>query len=203
MEGELTFRPATKADASALAVLVAIGGEGLPADLWSTLKVPGQSILEVGRERAVREQGGFSYRNAIVVGSVAVGQDSAMPWRSNVSPAEIQETLVRTLAMAGLGTPQGGRWRLDVVLVSLQRPYAGFAMTVPAQIAYRLTEVATGTVVYDSVLTTLGSASLDDAVTNENRLRIAEERAVRANLRRLVEELYALPEPPPARQVRR
>jgi ribosomal protein S18 acetylase RimI-like enzyme len=66
MAGCATFRPAAKADASALAVLVDIAGEGLPAYLWSTLKAPGQSILEVGRERAAREEGGFSYRNAVV-----------------------------------------------------------------------------------------------------------------------------------------
>jgi ribosomal protein S18 acetylase RimI-like enzyme len=66
MAGCTTFRPAAKADASALAVLVDIAGEGLPAYLWSTLKAPGQSILEVGRERAAREEGGFSYRNAVV-----------------------------------------------------------------------------------------------------------------------------------------
>jgi ribosomal protein S18 acetylase RimI-like enzyme len=60
------FRAATKADAAALAVLVDIAGEGLPAHLWSTLRAPGQSILEMGRERAAREEGGFSYRNAIV-----------------------------------------------------------------------------------------------------------------------------------------
>ena len=66
MEGRATFRPAAKADASALAVLVDIAGEGLPAHLWNTLKAPGQSILEVGRERAAREEGGFSYRNAII-----------------------------------------------------------------------------------------------------------------------------------------
>jgi ribosomal protein S18 acetylase RimI-like enzyme len=60
------FRAATKADAAALAVLVDIAGEGLPAHLWSTLRAPGQSILEMGRERAAREEGGFSYRNATV-----------------------------------------------------------------------------------------------------------------------------------------
>ena len=47
-------------------MLVDIAGEGLPAHLWSTLRAPGQSILEVGRERATREKGGFSYRNAVV-----------------------------------------------------------------------------------------------------------------------------------------
>src|SRR4030095_7385005 len=127
-------------------------------------------------------------RNAITVASVIVGQDTATPWTSQVSPAQVQETLAQTLATAKLGSAQNGRFRLDVVLLTLQRPYAGFAMTVTATIAYRLTEVATGIVVYTSTLTTLGTATLDDAVLNDVRLRIADERAVRANLGRLVEE---------------
>jgi ribosomal protein S18 acetylase RimI-like enzyme len=61
-----TFRLATKADAAALAVLVDIAGEGGPNYMWSSLAAPGQSSLEVGRERARREEGGFSYRNATV-----------------------------------------------------------------------------------------------------------------------------------------
>jgi ribosomal protein S18 acetylase RimI-like enzyme len=60
------YRPATKADAAALAALVDIAGEGMPAYMWSTLKAPGQSLLEFGRERAMREEGGFSWRNAVV-----------------------------------------------------------------------------------------------------------------------------------------
>jgi hypothetical protein len=107
------------------------------------------------------------------------------------------------LAAARLGSAQNGRFRLDAVLLTLQRPYAGFAMTVTATIAYRLTETATGTVVYTSTLTTPGTATLDDAVMNEVRLRIADERAVRANLRRLVEELYALPDRGPVISSRR
>ncbi|MGD9503152.1 MAG: GNAT family N-acetyltransferase [Methyloceanibacter sp.] len=67
MEPELAFRPATRADAAALAVLVDIAGEGLPAHLWSTLAAPGQSVLELGRERAGRDSGGgFSWKNTVV-----------------------------------------------------------------------------------------------------------------------------------------
>ena len=36
-------------------------------------------------------------------------------------------------------------------------------------------------------------ATLDDAVDNNNRLRIADQRAIRANLQQLVQDLYALP----------
>ena len=60
------FRPAVKGDAAALAVLVDIAGEGMPAYMWNTMKAPGQSLLEVGRERTQRETGGFSYKNATV-----------------------------------------------------------------------------------------------------------------------------------------
>ena len=61
-----SFRPATKADAATLAVLVDIAGEGMPSFMWSTLKVPGQSVLEFGRDRARRDTGGFSYKNAVI-----------------------------------------------------------------------------------------------------------------------------------------
>jgi ribosomal protein S18 acetylase RimI-like enzyme len=76
MDPASNFRPATKADASALAVLVDIAGEGMPAYMWSTLAAPGQSLLAFGRERAQREGGGFSWRNAVVAeisGEVAAG----------------------------------------------------------------------------------------------------------------------------------
>jgi ribosomal protein S18 acetylase RimI-like enzyme len=72
----LTVRPAGIFDASALAVLVDIAGEGGPNYMWGLLAEPGQSTLEVGRERARREEGGFSYRNAIIAetdGEVAAG----------------------------------------------------------------------------------------------------------------------------------
>jgi ribosomal protein S18 acetylase RimI-like enzyme len=66
MDAHPIIRPAALADASALAVLIDIAGEGIPAYLWSAWKAPDQTILEFGRERARREEGGFSYRNAIV-----------------------------------------------------------------------------------------------------------------------------------------
>jgi ribosomal protein S18 acetylase RimI-like enzyme len=61
------IRPARKSDAAALAILVDIAGEGMPSYMWSQMREPGQSAFEVGRARAAREEGGFSYRNAHVV----------------------------------------------------------------------------------------------------------------------------------------
>lgn len=76
MAPEPTFRCATLADACALAVLVDIAGEGAANWLWHSLARPGQSALEVGRERARRAEGGFSYRHATLAeigGEIAAG----------------------------------------------------------------------------------------------------------------------------------
>lgn len=62
-----TLRPGRPDDAGVLAELVNYAGEGLPLYLWERLAKPGESAWEVGRQRAGREQGSFSYRNATLI----------------------------------------------------------------------------------------------------------------------------------------
>lgn len=59
-------RPAHHDDAYALAELVNMAGEGLPLYVWNEMASPGESAWDVGRNRARRDSGGFSYHNAIV-----------------------------------------------------------------------------------------------------------------------------------------
>jgi ribosomal protein S18 acetylase RimI-like enzyme len=66
IELQASFRPATPGDAPALAELVNLAGEGLPLYLWSRMAEAGESAWDVGRRRALRETGSFSYRNAVV-----------------------------------------------------------------------------------------------------------------------------------------
>jgi ribosomal protein S18 acetylase RimI-like enzyme len=112
------FRPATKADAATLAVLVDIAGEGMPAYMWSTLAAPGQSLLELGRERARRDEGGFSYQNAVVVeldGEVAagvVGYRLDDPYDLDGSLAETPD-IVRPLVRLEAKAP--GSWYVNVL----------------------------------------------------------------------------------------
>jgi ribosomal protein S18 acetylase RimI-like enzyme len=65
-QSSIRLRPATRADAPALAELVNLAGEGLPLYLWTSMAAPGQDASEVGRSRALREEGGFSYRNSVI-----------------------------------------------------------------------------------------------------------------------------------------
>jgi hypothetical protein len=137
-----------------------------------------------------------AYRQSITAAPVAGGPGASPLWTAGIDNAQFQAALGRTLQASGLGGTDGGRFRLDSTLVRLERPFAGYAMTVEAVVAYRLTDTVTGAVIYDASLATPGTATLDDAIDNNTRLVLANERAVQANLRRLVEVLYALPDRP-------
>lgn len=61
------FRPAVIEDAPILAELVNYAGEGLPLYLWGKMAAAGESAWDVGRRRAARDEGSFSYRNATMI----------------------------------------------------------------------------------------------------------------------------------------
>ena len=67
MELKPPFRPAAPDDADLLARLVNDAGDGMSLYLWSKLASPGETAWDVGRRRALREQGAFSYRNAVII----------------------------------------------------------------------------------------------------------------------------------------
>ena len=89
----VSFRPAAPSDAPALAVLINFAGEGLPLYLWERMAEPGETAWEVGRRRALRDSGAFSYRNAIVAeqaGDVVAG---LVGYRLPDEPEAIDDTM--------------------------------------------------------------------------------------------------------------
>ena len=62
----LTSRTATADDADHLAKLINYAGEGMPLYLWERMAEDGETAWDVGRRRARRTEGGFSFLNATI-----------------------------------------------------------------------------------------------------------------------------------------
>jgi ribosomal protein S18 acetylase RimI-like enzyme len=62
----MEIRDARATDASQLAHLINLAGEGIPEYLWRAMIEGSESPLEVGARRAARSEGSFSYTNARV-----------------------------------------------------------------------------------------------------------------------------------------
>jgi ribosomal protein S18 acetylase RimI-like enzyme len=87
------FRRATPDDAHALAEIVNFASEGLALYLWTRTAGPVGDPWQIGRERAARADGNFSYRNGVVVevgGRIAAGLVS---YPLPITPEPIPDTM--------------------------------------------------------------------------------------------------------------
>jgi ribosomal protein S18 acetylase RimI-like enzyme len=62
---EIALRPARREDAADMARLVNLASEGLTAYLWARM-AEGEDPFTVGARRAARDEGAFSWRNAVI-----------------------------------------------------------------------------------------------------------------------------------------
>lgn len=116
-----SIRQATKEDAADLAKLIDIAGEGISSWLWAQKCRDNQAPLDIGTERARREEGGFSYSNALIAGRhgdvhgmvLSYAIDEAPDGHPNDLPAPIAPFV--TLEKRSVGT-----WYINALAV-----YAG------------------------------------------------------------------------------
>jgi ribosomal protein S18 acetylase RimI-like enzyme len=102
-----TYRPATIEDAPLLAELVNYAGEGSPLYLWGQMAGPGEAAWEVGCQRAAREEGSFSYRNATIIEHDEQCGGCLMQELENLAPATWYINVLAVLPQfrgQGLGT---------------------------------------------------------------------------------------------------
>jgi ribosomal protein S18 acetylase RimI-like enzyme len=110
------YRRATQADAWALADLVDFAGEGLPSYLWARMAQDGESAFDIGRRRARREEGSFSYRNAVVAdegrGVVAALVGYPLPDKPEPIAADMPAMFVPLQQLENLAC---GTWYVNVL----------------------------------------------------------------------------------------
>jgi ribosomal protein S18 acetylase RimI-like enzyme len=121
-----------------LVAFVDMAGEGFAAYFWGTMAEDGQSAIEVGRSRALRDEGAFSWRNAFVAeldGKTAGGLVSYLI-DDPVDPKSVAETpeLVRPLAELEALAP--GHWYVNVLAVhpEFRRRGVGAALLAQANV---------------------------------------------------------------------
>ena len=113
----VTIRAAEEGDCHELAQLINIAGEGLPLYLWRRMAGPGEDPWAIGRERAARDSGGFSYRNSVIadIGGNIAGALLGYPVAAepgSVDPANTPPMFVPLLELENLAA---GTWYVNAV----------------------------------------------------------------------------------------
>jgi len=110
-------RWATPDDAEAMTQLVNMAGEGMPLYLWEKMSEAGQSAWDVGRDRARRESGGFSYRNTVVseAGGKVVAGLIGYPLPDQFEPANYEDMPAMFVPLQQLEDLAPGTWYVNVL----------------------------------------------------------------------------------------
>lgn len=111
------MRYARTDDAHAMAELVNFAGEGMPLYLWTRMAAAGESPWEIGRQRARRETGGFSYRNTVLAeidGRVAAAL-IGYPLAVEPEPVDYDELPAMFVPLQQLEDRAPGTWYVNVL----------------------------------------------------------------------------------------
>ena len=115
----MTIREAHKSDAAELAQLINLAGEGLPLYVWRQMAAPGEDPWEIGRQRAARDTGGFSYRNSVVaeVDGKVVGALVGYPVADEPEAIDADSTPPMFVPLRELENLAPGTWYVNSVAV--------------------------------------------------------------------------------------
>ena len=133
-------------------------------------------------------------RNNVAIRDVTGGQETSPMWKSNVGNGEFNLALEESLRNVGLLAPnrQAGRFTLTAHLQSLEQPMFGLDMTVTASVNYVVVERASGKEIFQRTVAVPYTAKLGDAFVGVERLKLANEGAIRTNISQLIDELFRL-----------
>lgn len=112
------LRNASKSDAAALARLIDLAGEGIPSWLWARTANDQRVPLEIGIERAMRPQGGFSYTNALVAEADNRIQGMVLSYPITKAPTDDPDDLPAPIApFVELEKHSVGSWYVNALAV--------------------------------------------------------------------------------------
>lgn len=120
MRTHVRFRQARKSDAVDLACLIDCASRGLALWLWSTLREPGQSVIEVGRHRIRTQTASPLHYRAFTVAEVDGAIAGALTGRLIPIPhergdsADLPDVFAPLLELEAIAA---GSWYLNVVAV--------------------------------------------------------------------------------------
>jgi hypothetical protein len=172
-----------------LATALLLGACAAPAE---------RSNMTVSHIPAFAEPTDTSLIGGIAVGSVDGGQETHPLGTSEVDNEDFQSALMESMRDHGLlAEGNAPRYILYAHLLNLQQPLIGLNMTVNAKVNYELVDAVNGQPSQDKTVETEFTSPFGDAFAADERTRLANEGAIRENIREFLTWLSRKPPPNP------
>lgn len=128
---------------------------------------------------------------AVVVGAITGGEETNPMWTSEVSNAAFRQALESSLDLATIKSPSADApLVVDATLVSVDQPLMGFSITVTSTAEYAV-KALDGEEIWRTTVVAPYTAKMSDAFLGYERLRLANEGSIKANISSFVSQLVA------------
>ncbi|MEL6980382.1 MAG: hypothetical protein AAGM38_17135 [Pseudomonadota bacterium] len=158
---------------------------------------PTAMVAPVAAETLI-EQDNPLYRS-VAVSTVSGGSETNPMWTSQVSDQDFKTALNNSLDVAAIKatSPGDAEFMLDATLDDLEQPFFGGSLTVTSTVSYAVSDQA-GAQVWTTRIIAPYTASFSDAFLGAERLRLANEGSIKANIAQFMAELVAASKADPA-----
>jgi hypothetical protein len=150
--------------------------------------------MQVSSSLAARTSAANSqFKESIAIKDVTGGKETNPMWVSNVSSSDFARALEASLKDVGFLSPnnQGSKYVLIAHLRKLDQPMLGASMTVTATVQYSLIDRSTNVEVFARTVSLPFTAAWNAAFAGSERLKLANEGAIRVNIQQLIDDLIA------------
>jgi len=129
----------------------------------------------------------------MTVAAVTGGEETNPLWKSEVDNAAFKAALEQSLLTNALlaETPELAGYDLTATLTELEQPFIGTDFTVTSTVIYRVARRSDGALYYEETLTAPYTAKFGDSPYAPERLRLANEGSVKANIQNFLLDFTA------------
>jgi len=130
--------------------------------------------------------GDVGYQAVRIVNVSGGTETNPLLW-SEVASGDFREALESSLKATGyLGATDAAPLSLTAAMLELKQPMAGLDMSVTSRVRYTVVD-ASGRMVFDDTVAATGTAKMGEALIGTERLRLANEYAIRENIKAFIE----------------
>ncbi len=137
-------------------------------------------------------------KQSMTIAEVTGGEETSPLWISKVDNEGFLEALTLSLQQHTMLATSNGPLTLRVTLVQLEQPFAGFDMEVTSTVRYVVEHQARG-IIFDETIKHVHLQDFSSAFVGSKRLQLANEGAIRNNIRLFIEHVIAASEQDPAK----
>lgn len=182
-------------------IIVASMLAALAAGLMAGCGTPSESLsmgLSAADALQMRAWVTDALRQNVALGPVTGGQATNRWWGSKVSSQALEQAFEDSLRAVGMFplVREAGRYQLDIKLTDLDQPLVSLDTTVRLGISYSLIERSSKATVYQRTVRNAATVEIGDKLLPVERLRLANEAAIRDSIKLVLRDLLALQLPP-------